>query len=130
MKSVLAVVLWVAVGAFGCLSVLALLSIGWMFAILTAAALVLAILLTRGRGVGGLVLGVALPLAWVGWMNRQGPGEVCTSTSTGTQCVEMFNPWPFLAVAALLAALGIVLAIVTVRPAGRSAQARPAASRD
>ena len=127
MKSIVAVALWVAVGALGCLTVLTVLTIGWMVAILTVVVLVAAILLTRGRGVGGLLLGIALPLAWVGWLNRQGPGEVCTSSSTGTECIEMFSPWPFFAVGAILAALGIVLATVTVRPASRRPHPSPQA---
>lgn len=71
--------------------------------------LVVAILYSKGRGAAGLLLGAGLVLLYVAFLHRQGPGEVCTSDAVSTTCVDQLNPWPFLAVRAILALLGIGL---------------------
>jgi hypothetical protein len=45
---------------------------------------------------------------YVAWLNRDGPGQVCTSTATDTSCADEWSPWPFVALAVVLAGAGVV----------------------
>jgi hypothetical protein len=68
----------------------------------------LAFLALSGAGV--------LPLV-VAWLNRDGPGDVCTAWSGG-QCVagtEEWSPWPWLAAGVVLVVAGVVLTAVVGR---------------
>ena len=49
-----------------------------------------------------IILGIAVIAGYLGWLNRGGPGDVCTSTASSTSCTSETSPWPFVAVAALL----------------------------
>jgi hypothetical protein len=50
---------------------------------------------------GGVVAGLALPVLYVAWLNRGGPGEVCHTRFNGQECGDAWSPWPFLGVAVL-----------------------------
>jgi hypothetical protein len=63
-------------------------------------------------GLPGLVSGAAFPLLYVAYLNREGPGMVCTATRGGQSCTDEWSPWPWLAIAAALLVAG---AIVFVR---------------
>ena len=56
----------------------------------------------RGRSAVVAVAGLAIPVLYVAWLNRSGPGTVCEVTSTTSSCVEEWSPWPFVGVAVLL----------------------------
>jgi hypothetical protein len=57
----------------------------------------------------GLISGLGVPLLYVGYLNRGGPGDVCTTGRDGSQsCIEEWNPWPWLAVGALLVLIGVI----------------------
>ena len=47
-------------------------------------------------------------MLYVAWLNRDGPGTVCTSTATETSCGDEWSPWPFVVVAVVLAGAGLV----------------------
>ena len=56
------------------------------------------VLLSRERGraaATALVCGPALPLLFVAWLNRDGPGNICTRPPSSQTCVEEWSPWPF-----------------------------------
>lgn len=38
----------------------------------------------------------------LGWLNRDGPGNVCTSSGTGVSCTQEFAPWPSVLAGALV----------------------------
>ena len=59
-------------------------------------------------GVVGLVTGFGVPLLWVGYLNRSGPGQVCTTTATSQSCEQQWSPWPWLAVGLLAATAGVI----------------------
>jgi hypothetical protein len=60
-------------------------------------------------GLPGLVSGIGVPLAYVAYSNRSGPGTICTTTAGGGQaCIDEGSPWPWLAVAAVLVVIGVV----------------------
>jgi hypothetical protein len=56
---------------------------------------------------GGLT-GLALPLLWIGYENRDGPGDVCTTTATGGSCTQEWSPWPWLVAGTVLGIAGVV----------------------
>lgn len=106
--SVLAFLGWVVIGASGCLGVLSLLTIGAFVLLLTL--VLTGLLLWRvdfGWAMAGMISGAAAPLLYVAWLNRGGPGDVCTSYADGGQsCTDAWSPWPFLVVAILLLVAG------------------------
>lgn len=107
-------VAWVAAGALLGFGVLTLLTIGLL---LIAAGVGLVWLLTTRRAAGtpdrhaiaGLIAGLATPLGLMAWLNRSGPGQVCTSSRAQTSCTTESSPWIYLAV---MAGLLIVAALV------------------
>jgi hypothetical protein len=115
--SVPAFLAWCVIGAALCFGVLSLLSVGAF--VLLAALMVCGFLLWAlelGWGMAGIISGAGLPVLYVGWLNRGGPGQVCTSTATGSECTDAWSPWPFVVVAVLLLVTGMV---VFVRQRGR-----------
>lgn len=103
-------VAWVAVGAGYAFGVLAILSIGVF--VLSVAVVATIVLVSRplGRaGVAGLVSGLGLPLLYVAFLNRAGPGTVCTATATSRTCSDEWNPWTWLVVGIAFLVLGCIL---------------------
>lgn len=112
LRSLLPFLAWTLVGLLGAFGVAALLTIGLPF-VLAAIALG-GILVWRQAASGGaplgLGLGAGLLIAYLGWLSRGGPGTVCHSTShRGSECVDEWSPWPFFALAAIVAVGAIVL---------------------
>ncbi|MET7454001.1 hypothetical protein ABZT03_19375 [Streptomyces sp. NPDC005574] len=87
---------WLGVGATGGLGLLTIPTIG-VYLLLVALAGACAVALRRGAaGLPGLLAGAGLPLLYVAYLNRRGPGDVCTTTATGQSCVEEWSPWLWL----------------------------------
>jgi hypothetical protein len=107
---------WAAVG-FGALAgVLTVLTIG--FFVLLATAGLAALLARRADGrlaAPGLLAGAAVLPFYVGFLNRDGPGMVCTMTRTGGSCVQEMSPWPWVAVGLCLAGASAWLYVVLLR---------------
>jgi hypothetical protein len=101
---------WCVVGAGACFGVLSLLTVGPF--VLLATLFLSGWLLWRvsfGWAMGGLLSGAALPILYVAWLNRDGPGHVCTTTATSQSCTEEWSPWPFVVAAVVLAAGGVMV---------------------
>ena len=101
---------WCLAGAGLCLGVLTILTVGPF--LLLVALFVCALLLWRagfGWAMAGLLAGAAAPLFLVAWLNRGGPGRVCTGDSRAITCTDEWSPWPFVVVAAALFVSGIAL---------------------
>lgn len=111
---------WAAVGAGAVTAALAILTIG-LFVLLATAGL--AVVLARyggGRFAGpGLLAGAGLLPLYVGYLNRGGPGMVCTTTPTGGSCVQAWSPWPWVAAGLLLVGAGIAIGVLR-RRSGRA----------
>lgn len=76
-------------------------------------AMLFAVLAVRLAGANISAIGVAAGVgAWgfvLGWLNRDGPGEVCTTTASGSSCTQEWAPWPFWLTGALLMVLSIAV---------------------
>ena len=59
---------------------------------------------------------VSLPL-YVAYLNREGPGNVCSAIAHGGHsCLQAWNPWPWAAAGTSLVAVGITLFLALVPP--------------
>lgn len=107
--SVGAFLLWCVAGAGFCLGVIAILSIG-AFVLLATFALCGFLLwrLEWGWGMAGLLPGAALPLLYIAWINRDGPGEVCHGDARSITCADEYSPWPFVVAGGLFILVGVV----------------------
>jgi hypothetical protein len=115
---------WFVLGAGYALSVLGALTIGVFILPFVVAGTIVVVRRSGSReGAAGLISGLALPLLYVAYLNRDGPGTVCTSSAGGQSCTEEMNPWPWLALAAVLVIIGL-LAFQISRRRGRTAGAR------
>jgi hypothetical protein len=100
---------WMLVGAGYALGLLSVLSIGaYVLLITVVATFVLATRAGNRVGLPGLVSGLSLPLFYVAYLNRSGPGTICTTTATSQTCSDQWSPWPWIVVAILLLVSGCV----------------------
>jgi hypothetical protein len=108
--------LWAVAGGLGALGVLTVLSIGVF--VLPAALALGAALAWRGRreqAGPGIVAGLGLPLLYVGYLNRGGPGTVCTALPGGTECTQETSPWPWVGIGLFLMLAGVALSLAAAR---------------
>jgi hypothetical protein len=106
---------WLAVGALLVFGFLAQLTIGAPFFLLGVVLAVVGALrrATRSFAVSALPAGLALPLLYVAWLNRDGPGTVCTTTTFSQTCEEQWDPWPWVIAAVLMVAVSVGLTVLT-----------------
>lgn len=97
---------WAVVGVLVGLSTLVL-----------GAPVIVAVVLTAGvtaatgrfrRPALGFISGLGVPLLYVAWLNRAGPGTTCWRTTTGTGCDQHLNPLPWLLIGLGLFIVGVV----------------------
>jgi hypothetical protein len=100
---------WAAVGAGACLALLAVLTIGIFVLPLVIVATVALLTWRKGRTIAavGVVAGLGLVPLYVAYLNRGGPGNVCSTSAGGQSCSTEWSPWPWLAAGLLLIALGV-----------------------
>lgn len=101
---------WMLVGATFGFGVVSILTVG---APIVAVGVLAALLLLRWhaprRSLAGIVSGVAAPFAYLCFINRDGPGLVCTGGgSQALRCVDEPSPWGFGLVAVLLFCGGVI----------------------
>jgi hypothetical protein len=101
---------WAAVGAGVCLSVLAVLSIGLFVLPVVIAGLTALLIWPGSRTVAalGVVSGLGLIPLVVAYLNRGGPGNVCTTSAASQSCTTEWSPWPWFAAGLALVTLGAV----------------------
>jgi hypothetical protein len=76
------------------------------------AALVSALLALRPgprASTSGLLTGAGLPLLFVAYVQRAGPGTTCYRTATSAGCDQYLNPVPWLVTGAALVLAGLLL---------------------
>lgn len=117
---------WILVGALYAFSLLAILSIG---VLMLPIAIVSTVVLARSEGrrlwASGLLAGIGVPCLWIAFMNRNGPGNVCTRSAGGQSCVHEWNPWVWLAIGLAFVLSGIAVGVMMhlgskTRRAGRT----------
>jgi hypothetical protein len=78
-RNVIWFIAWMLMGAGYAIGILGALSIGpYVLVIAVAATIVLATRTGSRVGLPGLISGLSLPLFYVAFLNRSGPGTVCT----------------------------------------------------
>ena len=107
-RNVIWFIAWMLTGAGYALGILGALSIGPYILVITVAVTIVLTTRTGSRGLPGLISGLSLPLFYVAFLNRSGPGTVCTSTATSRSCVDEWSPWPWLGIAIVLLVSGCV----------------------
>jgi hypothetical protein len=118
-RASLAFIGWTVVGAGAVLGVLTILTIGIF--VLPGAALVAGLLAWRGpqlsrRLVGpGLLTGAGVIPLYIAFLNRAGPGMVCTTSATSGSCTQEMSPWPWIVAGLCLVAAGAALGLVMCR---------------
>ena len=92
-RNVIWFIAWMLTGAGYALGILGALSIGPYILVITVAATIVLATHTGSRvGLPGVISGLSLPLFYVAFLNRSGPGMVCTSTATSRSCVDEWSP--------------------------------------
>lgn len=103
---------WLVAGAGLGLGLASIASIG-IFVLPVAIGALVALLSWRGSRNGsaaGVLTGLGTIPLYIAYLNRSGPGNICTAVAGGGQaCGEQWNPWPFLAAGLLLVAGGLIL---------------------
>jgi hypothetical protein len=111
--------LWAAAGAGAASGLLTALTVGIF--VLLATVILTGLLIWRGDrrlAVPGVVTGLGLPLLYVGYLNRAGPGLVCTGTAANGSCTQEMSPWPWIAVGLFLVVTGAAIYLARSRHAG------------
>ena len=113
---------WIFVGITFVFALLGAMTIG-VFVLPVAGGLAVFIATRRGSSVGvaGLISGASLPLFYVAYLNRDGPGNVCRSFADGgSACTEEWSPLPWLFVGAVLLVGGVAVFVRMNRKRVRS----------
>ncbi len=74
------------------------------------------------RSIPGAAAGFGLDLLIVAYVNRRGPGEVCSFTASASACIDDFNPLPWLVAGLILVVAGSLAFLHTRRSGSRSAR--------
>ena len=107
---------WLLVGAGYALSLAGAASIGlFVLPLPVLATILLARRQSARGGLPGLISGLGIPLLYVAYLNRAGPGTICVTTGGGQTCTDEWNPWPWLAAAVILLSLGLAAFIARQR---------------
>lgn len=107
-------IIWMLVGSAWAMVIVGAFSIGLFFIPVAAVATVFLVRKPSSRrGIPGLLGGLALPLFYVAYLNRGGPGMVCTTTQSasgfGQSCGSEGNPWIWLLTGLVLLGVGVAI---------------------
>ena len=107
---------WLLVGAGYAVSLVGIASIGLFVLPLPVLATVLLVRRQPATsGLPGLVSGLGVPLLYVAYVNRAGPGTICARVPGGLVCNDDWCRGPGGAVGVFLFALGVVLLVRGLR---------------
>jgi hypothetical protein len=107
---------WFLVGAGYAVGLIGILSIGIIVLPLAiVASLVLARRAPARRGLPGLIGWIGVPPLYVAYLNRAGPGNICTQITGGQTCTQEYSPWPWVVAGCLLVTVGVVVFVVRER---------------
>lgn len=111
-RGIFSVVPWLLVGAVIVIFGLSLPSVGLL---VLAMAVFGAVVLSWGWGLPWLLVGAAMPVLWVAWKNRGGPGERCFETQNVSGCSELLDPLPWLVVGLVILTASAGIYLIGVR---------------
>ena len=102
---------WMAAGALLGVALAGVATIGLLILPLAVVAVTALVLWPKGRNASafGVLAGLGAVPLYIAYLNRGGPGTVCTTTATGGGCSGEWSPWPFLAAGVLLIGAGAAL---------------------
>jgi hypothetical protein len=109
---------WVVVGAAYATGLAGALTVG---IVLVPIAIVATVVLVGRRaalvGAPGAGVGAGAVLFYLAYVNRAGPGLVCTriAAGAGMRCVDETSPWPWLAAGVVVVLVAVVVFGVLVR---------------
>jgi hypothetical protein len=98
---------WFAVGVIVGSGLVSLLTIGIVVVAVGVAAAIWLAPRHGGRATWGVVSGLGVPVLYLAFLNRRGPGTICEVTSQSTHCADEWSPWPFVLVGTMLAVGGL-----------------------
>ncbi|MFC9279172.1 hypothetical protein [Streptomyces collinus] len=106
---------WFVLGACAAVGLATVVTAGLLLVLLAAA--VASLLLRKGptNAMAGLPSGIALPVLYIAYLNRSGPGTVCDAVPGGQTCTDEYTPIPFLIVGVLLLCTGFLMFTVLHR---------------
>lgn len=105
-------------GAALAVGLLGALTIG-IFVLPLAVALTVFLAIRHPEALIGAISGLGLPLLYVAYLNRDGPGTVCVTSAGGTSCTDEWAPLPWALAGLALVAVGTVVFATAVRPRTR-----------
>jgi hypothetical protein len=112
--------LWCVVGVGLSLGVLGAFTIGiFVLPVAIAGGVLIATRRCRAGEPFGLAAGLGLLAIYVGYLNRRGPGVVCSTSTGGSKCTEEWSPWPWLVGGLVLLIGGIGMFGMTRTTGGR-----------
>jgi hypothetical protein len=104
---------WSALGAAWSFALFAIASTGlFILPVALIGTVPLARQTPRGEGRLGPISGLGLAPVYVAYLNRHGPGNVCSQSAAGQNCFQAWNPWPWAATVATLLAAGVIVFLV------------------
>jgi hypothetical protein len=109
---------WLLVGAGYAVSLIGIASIGLFIVPLPVLATVLLVWRQpAASGLPGLISGLGVPFLYVAYLNRAGPGTICSLVTGGQECNDEWSPWPWLAAGVILLVLGVAAFVCRQRRA-------------
>lgn len=101
---------WASVGVALAISALGAMTIGVWVLPFALIGLISIYKRANRRGGVGLISGAGIPILYIAYLNRNGPGDICTPFGLGgQQCTQEYSWWPFVLVGTILIALGVVM---------------------
>ncbi|MER6559265.1 hypothetical protein ABT300_16300 [Streptomyces sp. NPDC001027] len=113
-------VAWLAVGACAGTGLAALLSVGVVLLLVAAVAAGLLLRTSPRNAIVGLSAGPAVPLFYLAYLNRGGPGTVCRTSADGQSCTDEYTPIPFLVGGLVLLCAGFLIFMALHRRSRRT----------
>ena len=90
-----------------------------MLPIASAAIVFLATRRGATNGIAGLISGLGLPVLYVAFLNREGPGNICKVSASSISCTEEWSPWPWLLVGIAFLVVGVAVFVMSNRRRAR-----------
>ena len=100
---------WLVLGGCAGVGLAAVLSVGLVLVLLAAVAAGFLLRKSPRNAIAGSLTGLSVPLFYIAYLNRSGPGNVCHTTSSGQTCTDEYTPIPFLAAGAILFFAGFLI---------------------